>query len=273
MLSHMMVPIRIQQLTSEDVEHVAVLQPDGWGDILTSIRFYCTSGFCHPLKATIDDKLVGTGTAIIHGTTAWLAHIIVHKDHRKAGIGTAITQSLIDLVHKTSCQTMLLIATTLGEPVYRKLGFNVVTRYLFLDNGTLPEPTDKGNVVPFQQQYHDALMQFDHRASGEHREMLFNTHLTDTKLFLDEGDVRGFYMPSLGEGLIIASDPHAGIELMKHKWRQNKMFCVPEDNKFSIDFLEQYGYQKIREASRMILGKTIAWDGKQVYGRIGGNLG
>lgn len=273
MLSHMKGSIRIQQLTSEDVEHVGVLQPDGWGDILTSIRFYCTSGFCHPLKATIDDKLVGVGTAIIHGTTAWLAHIIVHKDHRKAGIGTAITQSLIDLVHKTSCQTMFLIATTLGEPVYRKLGFSVETRYLFLDNGTLPAPADESNVVPFQRQYHDALMQFDHRASGEHRERLLNTHLTDTKLFLDGGDIRGFYIPTLGEGLVVASDPHAGIELMKYKWKLNKTFCVPVNNEFGINFLEQHGYQKLRQAARMILGKRIAWDARQIYSRIGGNLG
>jgi GNAT superfamily N-acetyltransferase len=269
----MKISVSIQQLTLEDLEHVGVLQPDGWGDILTSIRFYCTSGFCHPLKATIDDKLVGIGTAIIHGTTAWLAHIIVHKDHRKAGIGTTITKSLIDLVHKTSCQTMLLIATTLGEPVYRKLGFSVETRYLFLDNGTLPEPAGESNIIPFQQQYQDTLMQFDHRISGEYREGLFSAHLTDSKLFLDGGEITGFYIPSLGEGLIIASDPHAGIELMKYRWKLNKMFCIPVNNEFGISFLKQHGYETLREASRMILGKKIVWDASHIYSRIGGNLG
>lgn len=265
--------ITIDPLTSEDVEYVGALQPDGWGNILTSIRFYCTAAFCHPLKATIDDKIVGIGTAILHGSTAWLAHIIVHKDYRNAGIGTAITNSLIGLVRKTSCETILLIATPLGEPVYKKLGFDVETQYIFFDNGSLPEPADNVNVVQFHERYRIALMEFDHRVSGEYRQELFTPFLAGSKIFLESNELKGFYLPTLGEGLIISSDPQAGTELMKHRGRMNNLFCIPVDNKHGIHFLEQNGYQKLREASRMILGKKILWDASQIYNRIGGNLG
>jgi GNAT superfamily N-acetyltransferase len=264
--------ITIQPLTATDVEPAGVLQPEGWGDIRASIRFYCTSPFCHPLKATIDDKLVGIGTAIIHGTTAWLAHIIVHKDHRKAGVGTTITQSLMHLVRQKGCETVLLIATALGEPVYKKIGFEIEARYVFLDHGNPPESSDK-NVIGFNERYREALLKLDNLVSGEYREKLLTDHLPDTKLFVQEAELKGFYIPTLGEGLIISSDPVAGIELMKCKSKLNKMFCIPLDNIAGIKFLEQHGYQRIREASRMVYGKKITWDGSRIYGRIGGNLG
>lgn len=265
--------LTIEPLTAKDVEPAAALQPEGWGDILAPIRFYSTSRFCHPLKATIHDRIVGIGTAIIHESSAWLAHIIVGKDYRNAGIGAAITQSLVNLIRGTGCETMLLLATALGEPVYKKLGFNTEAKYVFLDHGDLPDPSKNDNVIAFNQQYRQPLLDFDKRVSGENREKLLNDHFIATKLFLHEHDIKGFYMPTLGDGLIISSDPVAGIELMKHKWKVNKMFCLPLSNVEGINFLERHGYKRIREASRMILGKKINWDGSQIYSRIGGNLG
>lgn len=265
--------LAIQPLTAKDVESAAALQPDGWGDILAPIRFYSTSPFCRPLKAMIHDQVVGIGTAIIHGSTAWLAHIIVAKNHRNAGIGAAITQSLIDLIRSMGCETMLLLATPLGEPVYKRLGFNVEGKYVFLDHGNLPAPAKNKNIIAFDQRYRQAFLDFDKRVSGETREKLFNDHLTKSRLFLQEGEITGFYMPTLGDGLIISNDPIAGIELMKHRWNVNKMFCLPLDNVEGINFLEKHGYKRIREASRMTLGRKINWDGSKIYSRIGGNLG
>jgi len=265
--------LTIQPLTAKDVEAAASLQPEGWGEILAPIRFYTTSLFCRPLKATIRNQIVGIGTAIIHERTAWLAHIIVGKDYRNAGIGAAITQSLIDLVRATGCETMQLLATALGEPVYKKLGFSVEAKYVFLDHGNLPEPSHDENVVSFDVRHRQTLLAIDKRVSGENREKLFNDHLIHCKLFLQQEEIKGFYLPTLGDGLIISGDPVAGIELMKHKSKLNKMFCLPMDNVSGINFLEQHGYKRLREASRMVLGKKINWDGRQIYSRIGGNLG
>ena len=130
----------IESFTSYDLDAVAGLQPDGWPDIFPSIEYYCKSDFCFPLKATLARKVVGIGTAIIYGYTAWLAHIIVSPDHRNAGIGSAITKALIDLSQRNSCRSLLLIATTLGEPVYKKFGFEVETKYLFFNHGISLSP-------------------------------------------------------------------------------------------------------------------------------------
>jgi GNAT superfamily N-acetyltransferase len=270
---HLNKSVQIFPLSSADMADVAALQPEGWGDILPSIRFYCTSEFCHPLKATLDGKLVGIGTAIVHHSSAWLAHIIVHNDYRNAGIGTTITKSLIDLLSKTRCNTLFLLATALGEPVYRKFGFVAEAQYMFLDHGTLPSLTAETNLTLFDLKYYDSLLRFDQKVSGENREKLINAHLTGIRLFLEEKEIIGYYIPTLGEGPIVARDAHAGTELMKYRWMTTKTFCLPTNNEQGIHFLQRHGYQECRHASRMILGRKISWDGRQMYSRIGGNLG
>ena len=263
----------IESLTSKDLDAMVSLQPEGWPEILPSIRYYCSSDFCFPLKATADGTIVGTGTAIIYGDSAWLAHIIVHKNYRNTGIGTTITQALIDLISKTPCKTILLIATSLGEPVYKKLGFEVQTQYAFLNGGTLPSLDEHNEIIAFQKPYEHPLTDLDYSVSGEDRKILLREHINDAILYVKQNTLRGFYLPTLGEGVIIADAPEAGIALMKKKFVTHKNFCIPTDNEEGINFLTRHGYQEFRRASRMILGQKLPWNGSRIYSRIGGNLG
>ena len=266
--------LKIEPFTTNDLEFVAGLQPEGWPDIFTSIQYYCTSEFCFPIKATQNGTVAGIGTAIIHGNTAWLAHIIVNKDFRNNGIGTTLTRSLIELIHKTPCRTLLLIATALGEPVYKKLGFEVDTQYVFFDDaGDLPAMNSTKEITPFQKCHEDALLQLDRSVSGEDRKKLLKDHFTNTQIFLENGTLVGFYMTTLGEGLIIANTPEAGVTLMKLRATSNKKFCIPINNTQGIDLLRQHGFKELRKASRMMLGNKLVWDSTKIYSRIGGNLG
>ena len=87
--------MEIKPLVQNDLISIPPILPPGWDSAMPSIQFYTTSDFCFPIKVTIGNKIVGTGTSIIHNDVAWLAHIIVHPDHRNQGIGKLITESLI----------------------------------------------------------------------------------------------------------------------------------------------------------------------------------
>jgi GNAT superfamily N-acetyltransferase len=265
---------KIHPLTSGDLPLIEQIQPDGWPDILPSIKFYCSSKFCFPVKATVNGILAGIGTAIIFGDTAWLGHIIVHKDYRNNGIGTSVTQSLIDLIGKTSCRTVLLIATSLGEPIYKKAGFEVQSQYLFLNDGDLHSAANgAGNIILFEKNYEEALFKLDQEVSGENRKNLFADHWANIYLYIENKVLKGFFISTLGEGLIVAESNEAGIALMCKKYSVNKMFCLPDENEAGINFLTSNGYKEYRKASRMILGNKILWDGSKIYSRIGGNMG
>lgn len=264
--------VRIEPLTAADLKEIAFLQPEGWGDILPSIQDYCILDFCFPLKATIGNTIVGIGTAIFHRSTAWLGHIIVHKDYRNFGIGTTITRSLIELVQKTPCKTILLIATALGEPVYKKLGFDIQTHYVFFENGFIPaEGSD--HIKPFEQKYVGSLLALDHSISGENRIELLQNHFTHARLHIENNSLVGFYLPTLGEGLIIASTADAGLALMKNRYADHKKICLPVDNRDGINFLLEHGFTELRRASRMVLGENFLWQASKMFSRIGGNLG
>ncbi|HEX6224872.1 MAG TPA: GNAT family N-acetyltransferase [Chryseolinea sp.] len=264
--------LRIEPFDVPDLNAVAGLQPEGWPDIFPSIEFYCKSAFCFPLKALVKEQTVGIGTAIVHGKTAWLAHIIVHQNYRNSGIGSAITKALIERTLKSECRTLLLIATALGEPVYKKLGFEVDTTYQFFDHGSLP-PIESTKICPFKKQYESAIFQLDRAVSGENRQKLLRDHLADTLVFVDNNMLLGFYIPTLGEGTIIADSPAAGLALMSVRAASTRRFCIPTINENGVNFLNQNGFTEYRRASRMILGEKISWEGSKIYSRIGGNLG
>ncbi|WP_276369689.1 GNAT family N-acetyltransferase [Chryseolinea sp. H1M3-3] len=265
---------KIEKFLSADLEAVPGLQPEGWPDIFPSIQYYCAADFCFPLKATVNGTTAGMGTAIILGNTAWLAHIIVSPQYRNAGIGTALTKALVELVQHTPCKTILLIATALGEPVYKKLGFEVQTQYVFFDEGALPKPgLDVQEIKPFEKQKEKDLLQLDRRVSGENRKKLLEQHYESCLVFLEDRALKGFYMPTLGEGLVVADTHTAGFELMKYRTAEAKKICIPADNLHGVDLLTNHGFKEVRKASRMVLGEKLEWHGSKIYSRIGGNLG
>src|SRR5688500_3639509 len=123
--------MKIFDLFPDELNDLIALQPEGWPDIRPHFQFYFNSSFCSPIKLVADKKIVGIGSCIYHRETAWLGHIIVHKEFRNQGIGTKITQALVERALEINSSTISLIATELGEPVYAKLGFRKESDYCF----------------------------------------------------------------------------------------------------------------------------------------------
>lgn len=264
--------MKIEPVALRDLEGIRLLQPDGWGDILPSIQFYVESDRCFPVKFVDGNVIQGIGTAIIHGETAWLAHIIVGEEYRGKGIGSIITKSLVDSIQHTPCKTALLIATALGEPVYKKLGFKKETEYAYLKRDTLlaAGPTSS---VGFQEKYQGAILAMDERVSGEKRSWLLRPHLHNARLIIESNTLQGFYLPSLGDGLIIANTPDAGQALVQLKCSSDVKIMLPVDNTAGLKFLTDSGYTQYLTGTRMWLGDPLQWHPEKLFNRIGGNLG
>lgn len=265
----------ISKFTHADLNQLEELQPEGWPSIIPHWHFYLDSDICEPIKISTDGKIVGIGTTIYHGNTVWLAHIIVHKDHRNQGLGHKITDMLLNSIDMQKYPTVLLIATALGEPVYSKLGFIKDTDYLFFKRETKPQSNlaTKPFIIEYQNSYQEQLLQLDFELSGEQRQKLLVPHLQQSKLILEEGKVAGFYVPTLGEGLILAKSSDAGLELMAYKHLEIDAAVIPSENALANEFLISQNFTQIRTAPRMYLGKPLHWKAHAMYARIGGNLG
>lgn len=264
----------IQPLLFTDLNEVAELKPADWPDIITPIKFYTTTIFCFPLKAMIDNRIAGTGTVIVHNNIAWLAHIIVHPGYRNKGVGKQITQFLVDIAHQKNCDTVYLIATELGEHVYKKLGFETETEYLFFkDIKANPGGLTPVNIFPYTVDVKSQIESLDKQVSGEERMHHLELYLSHGYVYKQNGIVEGFYLAGFGEGLIIAKTTAAGLALMQYRFGTKENASFPKDNTAAAAWMNNNGYTAFKTAKRMYLGKKRSWQPGNIYNRIGGNLG
>lgn len=266
--------LKVSAVYHNEVDKLAPLQPEGWGEIVTPYAFYTQSAFCFPLKITEANEIVGIGTAILHEDVAWLGHIIVHPQHRNKGIGRLITQTLIDLPVVKRCETIYLIATELGAPVYAKCGFETETEYLyFKEVKAKPEWTISPSIVAYHPGFQEQVTVMDRQISTENRLQHINGHLSQSYVYLRENIVEGYYLPGFGEGLIVSASEEAGLELIKYRLQSGEKLAFPKDNTAATNFMHANGYRESSSGKRMRLGKKRNVQLANIYNRIGGNVG
>jgi len=245
---------KIEPICNNEISILSSLQPDGWVDIVPIFDFYTKSSFCFPIKVIVDNKYVGIGVTIIHNDVAWLAHIIVHPDFRCRGIGLKIVQSLVKTAKENHCSTIYLIATELGEPIYSKVGFITETEYLVHKNITKNEWTVSRNIQQYEERHRTHFVAFDRKVSGEDRMIHIEEHLTNAFVYHREDIFEGYYLPTLGEGLIIAETETSGIELLKFYLQHNDRVVIPKENLVAQKFLQEVGFGELKQIKRMRLG-------------------
>ena len=265
--------MQIFPFTKSDLNQLPQIQPADWTDIRIPINSYLEPDYIFPFKAEIDGVLVGTGTAILHEKTGWLATIVTHNQYRNQGIGKRITEYLLDFLQKQNCEYIYLIATTLGEPVYKKVGFSTESRYNSYKDINLKNLTISEKVNPYQSKYKQAIFDLDKPISGEDRSQHLGDFWADSFIYLQNENIEGFYLPNLGDGLIVANTPEAGIELMKKRFQKFNMASFPQANKAAQDFMESHGYKPVATPARMHFEKPMSWKPEGLYNRVGGNIG
>jgi len=267
--------MQIETITGKDMESLRPLQPEGWSDIIPDLAFYITSEFCNPIKMVVGERIAGIGASIQFHHTAWLAHIIVDPEFRNRGIGYQIVATLLEDLKKSGVETCLLTATELGQPVYIRAGFRNVAEYIFLNREKPWEEVPVSpNLVDFREEFRQDIYKMDSLATGESRELLLSPFLKNTKLYVRDNRMMGYFMPELREGLIIAENEEAGYALLSAKYAKADKAALPADNKEGVDFLLKHGFADSRKkGTRMILGREISWKPGMIYSRIGGNVG
>lgn len=266
--------MKTEAIKNSDIDLLRQLQPETWTDIRPYFYFYSASDFCQPLKISEGGKIIAIGTNIQHQDSAWLAHIVVHPEHRNNGLGKEIATALINSLDRKKFKTIYLDATDMGYPVYKKLGFETDTEYIHLTGlHTNQYLSDPAAIVPFQNQHKDELLALDKNISAEDRIKVLEPHLKFALVYLSDGHVQGAYFPSLLDGFVLANTALAGTELMKIRMRNKPTARFPSENQACVDFLIANGYNVTGSSTRMVLGERRDWNGKGIFHRISGGLG
>lgn len=261
----------IRKFRESEIEEIKYLQPNGWSDIRNYFELYTSKPFCFPIAAEIEDEIVGIATGIMNVKSGWVAHIIVSPDHYRKGIGKLLTQSAVDNLKVNGCETILLIATEMGAPLYTKLGFREVCTYKFFKGPKIITDNKFERVSKIVTSDHKFILELDKKLSGEVRNNMLADNLASGWILKNKNEIEGYYLPDLDEGTILAINDKAGLELLEFKHSRGEFkTTLPENNKAGVKFLLEHGFENHLNAPRMILGKDLNWKPESVFARIGG---
>ncbi|MFC4535405.1 GNAT family N-acetyltransferase [Sphaerisporangium dianthi] len=106
---------------------VSGIVPDGLAAAIDREKAFSGDGTVIRLAGRLDDGRIA-GTAV-----AWLSHGVLtlyfvgtQPEHRRRGIGTAMTRAALDLARETGVRTAALTSSPAGESIYQRIGFRTV---------------------------------------------------------------------------------------------------------------------------------------------------
>ncbi len=269
--------LQIRNLAAEELPILKDFAPPEWNVDLSALfaRHFGQSYF-HAIAAELDGRLVGCGNGLLHGKSGWLGNIIVLPEARGRGIGRLLTEGLVKFFQDECVEYQILVATSMGEPIYRKLGFTVSSQYVFLARSDAPAAADYAHGTrAIERQDEPRLFALDRAVTGETRAEFLRRYLDGGRVHLGaSGGLDGYYLPALGTGLLIAANDEAGLALLHYRLRQPpSVAVVPEQNQVALDFLGRHGFVEVSRAPRMTLGPEIDWHPEHVYCRGSGFCG
>ena len=267
---------KIQALSAADIPEIISIQPKEWGDISGGFRQHLGQPYFKGIKVVAEKQMLGIGQLIMHEKCCWLGNIITHADFRRKGIGTLITKELIRIGKTQRANAIYLLATQLGEPLYASLGFESISPYLSFQNPSLVKADfTSSSIRPAALADQQQILALDKMASGEDRHLILQPHLANSFVYsTSNSNIDGFYMPTLGDGLIVARTTTAGLQLFEKRQSEAKSLVgVPEQNMEMQTILKSSGYSLTQEVLLMKIGPMKSWHPEMIYSRIGGFLG
>ncbi len=101
----------------------------GSRDVADNLGYFLRTGLPHSFVAYVgiaDDIPVASSLVFFGTGVAGLYHVSTAPDHRRRGIGSAITRAPLVEARRRGYRVAVLHGTQMGYPVYRRLGFEEV---------------------------------------------------------------------------------------------------------------------------------------------------
>ena len=266
----------IRKIKKSEIQGLNNITPTDWKfDYENFLKDFINQDFFYAFVQIQDEKIVGTGNVFLKEKIGWLGNIMVNKNNRRKGLGYKMTKFLVEFLEDKKCETQLLIATKLGEPIYQKIGFRKITEYQCFDSEVDIDYTFTKPIRKLLKSDLESVYKLDLDANGENRTHLIDKFIEDgIGYFSRENELLGFFLPNFGRGLVLSRDEQAGVELLKLKHsKKGKRTLLPIENLNGINLLENYGLKKGDKCSRMILGKENIWTPQYIYSYGSGYCG
>jgi predicted N-acetyltransferase YhbS len=210
------------------------------------------------LVAERDGEIVGTGAYVSFGRTGWLGGVAVDASARGSGLGRALTLAALDGLGPH--ETVLLLASDAGRPIYERLGFEGEGSYRVFMSPDDAVPV--GSFRPLGPGDRDAVLALDERVTGETRTLAIDAGLVGG--FAASGGVA--LRPPWGARPILAPDPGEGAALLAAVLEPGLRLAVPEANVPAVQALLGLGCEERPGVLRMRRGPAVTWRPTELWG-------
>ncbi|MBE2314665.1 GNAT family N-acetyltransferase [Solirubrobacter sp. CPCC 204708] len=252
----------IRRAAADDIEPALAVMSEAFGIELrapTVHTLVASSPDGTLLVAEEDGVVVGTAASVTFGPSGWLGGITVAPSARGRGLGRALTEAAIDALGER--ETVLLLASTLGRPLYEKLGFEPEGLYRVFSSGAArPEKTVELRDV--REEDREAVLALDRSATGEDRSLAVLASLEGAVATSDLSAVA--LRPPWG-ALPIVGDPAGATTLLASLIRPGLRVAVPEGNRAAVQLLQLLG-REVEPVTRMRRGPALDWHPERVWG-------
>jgi len=212
----------------------------------------------HLLVAVAGDAVVGTAAAVSFGATGWLGGVTVAPEARGGGLGAVLTEAALDALGEH--ETVSLLATPAGRPIYERLGFVPELEYRVFSPAEDRAPRSSDGLVPADR---ELVLALDREATGEDRALALDAGLARA---LATPDGAGFALrPPWSARPIVARDPAAGAALLAATLEPGLRLAAPVVNAPAMAALAALARPQ-RGVVRMRRGAPIAWRPAQIWG-------
>jgi GNAT superfamily N-acetyltransferase len=237
----------------------------------------------------LDGVAAGTLTTCTFGPVAWVAMVLVDQPLRGRGLAKALLAHSLDILDRRGVRRVRLDATSLGQPLYEKLGFVVeyeLARYqgVLPPRGAAPRPS---GVEPeaLGAEHLEQLCRLDRAVTGTDRRKLLVRLLVENpgavKAVQEGGEVTGFMMAREGSralqiGPCVARGAPGPVLLRDAWWRYASRpvyVDIPSGNTAATALAEAAGLTVQRRFLRMCRGPSVGEDPEQLWTSSGPEKG
>ncbi len=189
--------MQIDRFRHEDIEpFLALAASEGWVCDRWEFEFLLAQFPSGCLTARWEGKLVGCVTSIKYDTSGWIGNLIVSREYRGQGVGSALMERALEALDKAGAATVWLTASKQGKPIYERLGFmvvDVINRWV--GQGIWGVSTEPAAVS------RDALLAIDTAGWGDSRDSIIDAAVRRGRIY------------HAGESFLVSQSCSGGMQL------------------------------------------------------------
>lgn len=205
------------------------------------------------------NKIVGCVMSCTHNRTSWIANLIVHPQHRKMSIGTALFKQSMESL--SSRDTIYLTASADGKKLYEKFGFTAICDVLRWQGHGIKSDEQEMTILAGSLQSMDDMVSLDTLCWGDDRSSMLlskgseclsigaeKEFLMAKKLF--ESHIIGLWEVHEGDTVTALQLFHDAIAVIEGEI----MLDVPARNVRCIMLLKYHKFRIVSKTSFMCYG-------------------